>query len=472
MRPSSMKSTRSACASGRAGRCSETSTAHGRCSTQVEERVGGRRVELRGRLVEQQQPWTQRERRRERHALQLAARTARRSRGRRACSTPTSRSASSTRGQISAGGVPMFSSPNATSFATLRHHDLVLGILEDRRDGAGELARSRLARVDTADDDAAREQCRRGSAARARRARAAASTCPSRTGRAARRARRRRSRSDTSSQHGRAVRVREAQAVDDRYSHSAPTTTMPTATRRARRGRDGATAAAARACGRRVRSRAPPSPRRGSSPRSSEPARSGESRRTGPSSTSRPRSATRRSRASRSSSGTSRVASADGERRAPRPAGRREQAVVVEEQRVHGEREPDRDEPQRPGRDRSRSSSRRHVELPEHRDRRPGPERMRADLLDERREQEHGEPGDERADRGTASGVARARAARATSRTSAISRDRPGVRREQRRDGERGQQRRLRAPRSERDTSARADRARAASRPLCRAASR
>ena len=69
-----MKSTRSARASGRAGRCSETSTAHGSCSTQIEERLGGLRIELRRRLVEQQQPRTEGERRSEADALQLAGR--------------------------------------------------------------------------------------------------------------------------------------------------------------------------------------------------------------------------------------------------------------------------------------------------------------------------------------------------------------------------------------------------------------
>ena len=40
------------------------------------------------------------------------------------------------------GGVPRFSSPNATSFSHVRHDDLVLGVLEDRRDRAGELGRA------------------------------------------------------------------------------------------------------------------------------------------------------------------------------------------------------------------------------------------------------------------------------------------------------------------------------------------
>ena len=87
------------------------------CSTMLEERIGRVGIELRRRLVEQQQLRPQRERRRERDALQLAARQLGRLPPAR-CSTPTSASASSTRGQISAGSVPRFSSPNATSFAT------------------------------------------------------------------------------------------------------------------------------------------------------------------------------------------------------------------------------------------------------------------------------------------------------------------------------------------------------------------
>ena len=56
------------------------------------------------------------------------------------CSASTAASAASTRAAISAGGVPTFSRPNATSFRP-GHHDLVLGILKDRGDRAGQLGR-------------------------------------------------------------------------------------------------------------------------------------------------------------------------------------------------------------------------------------------------------------------------------------------------------------------------------------------
>ena len=91
---------------------------------------------------------------------------------------------------------------------------------------------------------------------------------------------------------------------------------------------------------------------------------------------SRARAAPRRVRvASRSSVGTSRVASAAAstERRRRR---RGDQPVVVEQQRVHREREPDRREPQRVQR-RDVQLLGRHVERAEHRDR-PGRSRARA----------------------------------------------------------------------------------------------
>ena len=63
----SMKRTRSTCASGRAGRCSETTTAHVELLDAASKNASRRcRVELRGRLVEQEQPRLERERRRER----------------------------------------------------------------------------------------------------------------------------------------------------------------------------------------------------------------------------------------------------------------------------------------------------------------------------------------------------------------------------------------------------------------------
>ncbi len=51
----------------------------------------------------------------------------------------------------------MFSRPNATSFATAAITDLILRVLEDRGDVAGERCGRGLARVEPADDDAARE---------------------------------------------------------------------------------------------------------------------------------------------------------------------------------------------------------------------------------------------------------------------------------------------------------------------------
>ena len=49
----------------------------------------------------------------------------------------------------------MFSSPNATSARHAREHDLVLGILEERRDGSREVGRPRAPRVVAGDLDAA-----------------------------------------------------------------------------------------------------------------------------------------------------------------------------------------------------------------------------------------------------------------------------------------------------------------------------
>ena len=95
----------------------------------------------------------------------------------------------------------------------------------------------RLARVEAARRRPGPRTCRRGSAGRGRRARGGASTCPSPTGRARRRARRRRSRARRRRAPACAVGVREAQVVDDRYSHSAPTTISATAAASAARSR-------------------------------------------------------------------------------------------------------------------------------------------------------------------------------------------------------------------------------------------
>ena len=156
----------------------------------------------------------------------------------------------------------------------------------------------------------------------------------------------------------------------------------------------------------------------------------------------------------------------DGDGRPARPAGRREQAVVIEEQRVDGERQADGDEPQgleEPVRELFGG----HVEPAEHRDRRPRPDRMRSDHLDERREQEHRQPGDQRSDQ-IGPAPARRCAERDDEQHRRDQRHRPDVRREQRRDRERSEQRSCRR-RVNSGTSERAGRGRAARRPPCRA---
>ena len=86
------------------------------------------------------------------------------------------------------------------------------------------------------------------------------------------------------------------------------------------------------------------------------------------------------------------------ERRPPRTSGRRDEPVVVEQERVGGEREPQRGEPQRVQR-RLGELGRRHVERPEHRQRRPFPEhRPVRRRPQKRREHEHAEAAREHAE--------------------------------------------------------------------------
>ena len=117
MRPCSMKSTRSARASGRAGRCSDTSTAQGRRSTRSKNasaasgsscEVGSSSSSSLGRSASAEARQTRCS------SPAESSETARSAR----CRAPTAASASSTRGQISADATPTFSRPNATSFAT------------------------------------------------------------------------------------------------------------------------------------------------------------------------------------------------------------------------------------------------------------------------------------------------------------------------------------------------------------------
>ena len=127
------------------------------------------------------------------------------------------------------------------------------------------------------------------------------------------------------------------------------------------------------------------------SPRSSDPASSGESRRACPrapcTSTPRPRSAsTRPTRVALEHRDEPRR-ERDGERRTPGPRSGTEQAVVVEQQHVGAGREADGREAQRVQR-REPQLLARHRELAEHRHDRPREERMRARLLEPRREHE------------------------------------------------------------------------------------
>ena len=161
---------------------------------EVEERLGRLGIELRGRLVEQQQLRPQRERGRERDALQLAARELavdalgelprrRRARAprRRAARSPPRvvRRRSRARTRPRSRPSPSRSGPPDPGRPTRR--------FPRAGRAATRACRSRRRRR-------ARRRRRRGNAARGRRARAAASTCRSPTGRAARRARPRRAR--------------------------------------------------------------------------------------------------------------------------------------------------------------------------------------------------------------------------------------------------------------------------------------
>ncbi len=141
---------------------------------QVEERLGGLRVELRRRLVEQQQPGPEGERRREPHALQLA--------GGELCDGALGEvlgsdvaSASSTRGQISARLDPGVLEPERDLVRTRLITTWSSGSWKtEATDPARRGPRSRVSIPPTSHG---RRRRRRGSAARGRRARAAASTC-------------------------------------------------------------------------------------------------------------------------------------------------------------------------------------------------------------------------------------------------------------------------------------------------------
>ena len=123
---------------------------------EIEERLSGLGIELRRRLVEQQQTWLQGERRRQRHALQLAARELTGRTLREVLRTDQRERLFHTRPDLSRIDADVLE-PERGLVRDLAHHDLVLRILEDRGHRSRQLGRTRLARIDAADDDAALE---------------------------------------------------------------------------------------------------------------------------------------------------------------------------------------------------------------------------------------------------------------------------------------------------------------------------
>src|SRR4051794_15404087 len=122
----------------------------------LEELVGGGGVELRRRLVEQQQPGPQRERRGEADTLQLATRELPHG--------PLDEMLATDERERLVDALPDLRwldtevlEAERDLVADAAHHRLVLRVLEDRRDRPGQLRRMRAARVEAADLDAARK---------------------------------------------------------------------------------------------------------------------------------------------------------------------------------------------------------------------------------------------------------------------------------------------------------------------------
>ena len=123
----------------------------------VEERVRRRRIDLRRRLVQQEQARLEREGRRECDALKLSAR--------QLGSPALGEVPGADQLQRLVDPRPDVGRRDAEVLEAerdlvrdLRHHDLVFRILKDRRDVAGKLGRARLARVSAGHDDAPRER--------------------------------------------------------------------------------------------------------------------------------------------------------------------------------------------------------------------------------------------------------------------------------------------------------------------------
>ena len=155
-RPSSTKRTRVASSSARPTRCSERTTVAPRRSTASRKSAGALGIELRGRLVEQQQLRLECERRREADTLELTAGELDR------LPPPEMEGVHRDERPLDAGPdlggrYAQILESERHLVGSDRHHDLVLRILEDGRHRAGELRRASAASVEPGDDDAARE---------------------------------------------------------------------------------------------------------------------------------------------------------------------------------------------------------------------------------------------------------------------------------------------------------------------------
>ena len=114
---------------------------------QVEEGFRPVRVELRRRFVQQQEAWSQCERRGERYALQLSAGQLTGEPMREWFRTDESQGFVHPRPDLVGRHADVLEA-EGDLVRHLGHHDLILRILEHRGDEAGELRRSRLPRVD------------------------------------------------------------------------------------------------------------------------------------------------------------------------------------------------------------------------------------------------------------------------------------------------------------------------------------
>ena len=216
MRPSRRNTIRSANASGSSGPLLGDDDRAAVRARVLEQRLGGVAVELRRRLVEEQQLGLERESRREADALQLAAREL----GDGALGEVLGADRGERRARARHDLVRRRAEvlePERHLGEHARQHDLVLGLLEHGRHGPGEVRGPRRSRVAPADDDASGEtaavEVRHEPGERAQQA----STCPIRTLRAARRTRRGSISSDTPPSAGRVgARIREGHVLDRR----------------------------------------------------------------------------------------------------------------------------------------------------------------------------------------------------------------------------------------------------------------